>query len=167
MEKPWLNSEAIKFLSKYILENPNPKILEFGSGGSTIWFSQKTPSLTTIEHNKLWFDYVNQSLYKNKLCNPVDIRLIEQNYYKICDEFPDNFFDIILIDGINRVNCAQASIRILKPGGILMLDNAERPWYHKIYSMLNNWKFYKTSQMRSDLSGKTSKLRETNWWIKP
>lgn len=164
---PWLNDEAIEFLQNFIEQNPNAKILEFGSGGSTVWFSQRTKFLTSIEHNKEWFNFVNKSLLEDKNCNSVCMRLIEQNYYEVCSEFSDEYFDIILVDGVNRKKCIKASIRILKQGGVLMLDNAERPWYNKIYSMLNNWQIYKTLQVRTDLSGNATKLRQTNWWIKP
>lgn len=38
---PWLNEGAVEFLDKYLSEHPDAKILEFGSGASTIWIAKR------------------------------------------------------------------------------------------------------------------------------
>jgi predicted O-methyltransferase YrrM len=50
-------------------------------------------------------------------------------YVKQIDEFPDEYFDIILIDGRARPSCIKRSVSKVKPGGLLILDNSEREYY--------------------------------------
>jgi len=52
-----------------------------------------------------------------------------KNYASYIDNFPDNYFDIILIDGRSRPSCIFHSINKIKKGGLLILDNAEREYY--------------------------------------
>lgn len=165
-EIPWLTEEAISFLNVFLTNKPNIKILEFGSGGSTIWLSKKTKFLTSIEHNKDWYDLIKNFISTNIECNPVDYRLLEKPYYHVCNEFPDEYFDFILVDGHNRVLCIKNSIRILKKNGIIMLDNAERRSYKEVYSLLNNWEFHKTIQINPGIHNSYPN-KSTNWWIKP
>lgn len=164
---PWLTKEAIKFLEKFLNQKSDAKILEFGCGGSTIWFSKRTKNLISIEHNFAWYKKIKDYLNNHPECNKVDLRLIQENYYEVTNKFADNYFDLILIDGMQRVKCANASITKLKKGGILMLDNAERHSYKKIYELLKNWKFHKTIQDKPDSYDSFYENWQTNWWIKP
>jgi predicted O-methyltransferase YrrM len=166
--RPWLTEQAIEFIENLCRANSNLKILEFGSGGSTIWFAQRTNNLVSIEHNPKWYNLVSQvlenlspkqnSLITRKLLNP-------PAYYQICAEFPDNYFDLILIDAIERVNCATQAVRILKLGGVLMLDNCERPQYLPIYENLKTWSLTKTQQIV--MQNNQGITHYTDWWIKP
>ena len=165
--KPWITQEANNFLEIFLTKNKDAKILEFGSGASTIWFAKKTKNLVSIEHNKFWFNRVKQQLTHDPACNSSAFYLIKRPYYKIVASFPSNYFDLILVDGRDRVECINASVRILKSGGILMLDNAERPRYGSVYNKLKNWKLIKTGQIGPDEFGFNYPGWQTNWWIKP
>jgi predicted O-methyltransferase YrrM len=37
---------------------------------------------------------------------------------------PDDHIDFVLVDGITRQTCVRSSMGKLKPGGLLILDNA-------------------------------------------
>lgn len=50
-------------------------------------------------------------------------------YASSIDRFPDNHFDIVLVDGRARPSCLHHSISKVKRGGLLVLDNAERGYY--------------------------------------
>ena len=52
-----------------------------------------------------------------------------KNYASYIDNYPDNYFDIILVDGRSRPSCLYHSIHKVKRGGLLVLDNAEREYY--------------------------------------
>ena len=158
-ETPLLTQEAIEFLADLLEKKPDAKVLEFGSGGSTIWFSQRTKNLTSIEHTAKWHKIVKNNLKKNNSCNQVNFKLLSRPYHTICEEFPDNFFDIIIVDGRDRVKCVEASIRVLKPGGILMLNDAQTDKYKSVPKLLNNWNLQQTVS--------TSRPRHTYWWEKP
>lgn len=52
-----------------------------------------------------------------------------KDYASYIDKFPDNYFDIVLVDGRSRPSCIYHSINKVKKGGLLILDNAEREYY--------------------------------------
>ena len=56
-------------------------------------------------------------------------------------------FDLVLISGRDRVLCAAHAMRIVKPGGFIMLDNAECPEYTPIGpALLKEWDYRRTAQ---------------------
>ena len=162
---PWLTKDAIIFLTIFLKENPNAQILEFGSGASTIWFAKHTNFLTSIEHDEEWYHKVKSQLILDN-CYPVDYRLIEENYYIAPITFPNEHFDLILIDGQTRMKCINNSLPKLKKAGILMLDNAERHSYAKAYELLKDWQLFKSIQTEPEENDSYPE-KQTNWWLKP
>ena len=79
MEKPLLTEEFLLFINKLNIKNKT--YLEIGSGNSTIYFSKRFKNITSLEHNKNWFDKLNKKNLKN-----VSLRLYN----------PDNLPDILL-----------------------------------------------------------------------
>lgn len=165
-ELPWLTDQALDFLEEYLQKKNDLTMLEFGTGSSTLWFSSRVQRLVSIEHDIRWYPHVQEELARQGRTN-IDYRLVRSSYYNECDTFADNYFDLILVDGKDRVECVERCMRILKPGGILILDNAERPIYKPIYEMLNNWQFFKTVQVGTSRLGFEQENWQTNWWIKP
>ena len=121
------NSILESFLAK------NDVGLEFGSGRSTLWFAQKVSALTSIEHDPVWHNKVTKELALRDLRN-VDYLLVEKDvedekgqdaaYVRITEKFPKNSFDFILVDGAYRGSCALASLELVRPGGLLIIDDA-------------------------------------------
>src|SRR5437660_7893940 len=72
LEVPWFSYAAIDFLEKFL--RPNMTICEYGSGGSTLFFSQRAKSVYSIEDNQKWYDLVSQRL-KEKAVNNVTLKL--------------------------------------------------------------------------------------------
>ena len=165
--EPWLTEKSIQFLENFLQNHPNAKILEFGSGASTIWFAKRTSNLTSIEHSKTYFYQVREIIQNTPECNRVDYRNIKRPYYFVCNILPKEAFDLILVDGRERVQCITHSIKLLKPGGVMMLDNAERRRYWKSFELMSNWKTTITKQPKPDKFGFTYKNWTTQWWIKP
>lgn len=163
---PWLTEGAILFLEQYFQENQEAKVLEFGSGASTVWLSKKTSCLTSVEHDPRWHALV-QHACRVQGSTHVCIRLKQRPYYGICDEFPQEYFHLILIDGRDRVECIKHAIPKLKHGGILMLDNSERLYYQKGIELLKDWKLNFHTQITPDSCGFLYSGWTTSWWIKP
>lgn len=153
---PWLTFKAIDFLKKNL--NKNMKVFEYGGGSSTIFFSERVEELVTVEHNKEWFDNLKTILEKKEnikweghFIGPEKISLSEKlqtenpdhyfsedadysshsfkEYASYIDKYPDYYFDVVLVDGRARPSCLKHSINKVKKGGLLILDNAERPYY--------------------------------------
>jgi hypothetical protein len=51
-------------------------------------------------------------------------------YVRRIDSYPDESFDVILIDGRSRPSCIKHAICKLKVGGAIILDNADRERYN-------------------------------------
>lgn len=162
---PWLTQKSRQFLEEYLETLDNPKILEFGSGGSTIWFSQRTSNLISYEHSPHYFKIVKDYI-KDHGYNQVDIRYRKPPYFQEIANFPDNYFDLVLVDARDRLECCLFSLSKLKPGGILMLDNSERPELQELFVKLKNWPSITTYQPNPDEYGFTYEGWQTTWWKK-
>lgn len=141
--EPWLAPEVINFIKDFLAKASDPKILEFGAGCSTVFFTtMMLPSsqLISIEHSPIWFESVQNYLIAHEL--QADLRLVTNNYYEVCYQFPKNYFDLILLDGKDRMACLQA-VRdngILKPGGVVILDDAQmRAKYQVADDIMQAW----------------------------
>lgn len=165
---PRITDGAINFLEDFFEQRAEPdlRVLEFGSGASTLWFCHRTVNLVSIEHDPEWF-----SLVRAAAALSVDLRLLPLPYHQVCDEFPDGCFDLVLVDGLDidegrmRLACVESAIRLLPAGGILMFDNAQVPEYAPIYDILSGWAMTETIQRESRPSYRAG--NKTNWWIKP
>lgn len=129
-EDPWLTPLAIQFLSAWLQKTDRG--LEFGSGRSTLWFARRVASLTSIEHSPAWYERIRQALQAQGRQN-VDYRLIEDQgkdrspaYVAAAADFQDNSLDFVLVDGITRDACANASICKIRSDGLLIIDDVHR-----------------------------------------
>ena len=150
---PWITEDAISFLESFFDEHENPTVLEFGAGASTIWMAKRTNSLASVEHEEKWYQKVIGIINESSECNEVNLLLKKRPYYSVCDQFEDESFDLILVDGRNRKGCILHALSKLKPGGVLMLDNSERKYYHAVYPHMAGWKTVITHQTKPDSCG--------------
>ncbi len=122
---PWFTYPFIEFIEPRIRKDMI--ILEFGTGNSTLWWSSKVKRVKTCEHDRTWYQHmikkipVNVELYLRELEHP-------KGYFEFAAEYKE-FFDIIVIDGRERVNCILNSLGALKKDGIFIIDNSELEKY--------------------------------------
>lgn len=158
---PWIADGAIHFMDEYL--TVEMEVLEFGAGGSTAWLAKRCRHLTTIEHNPHWIDNVRPHVGPN--WTPLFKRL---PYHQLCDEWGDCSFDLILIDGKDRVDCAESAVRLIKPGGVLVLDNSNRSEYTPVGSRIcQGWVTQTAVNKTADNIGGTRAGCTTSWWRKP
>ena len=126
-DTPWLTQDAINLLSQLI--HSSDIGVEFGSGSSTEWFAKRCAHFTSIEHSEKWHGIVSRKLKDAHLTNKVDYRLCitEEEYTSQILNFDDKSLDFCLVDGKNRDKIAFESIKKIKNGGVLAIDNAN--WY--------------------------------------
>jgi len=125
-EAPWLVSSVVHFLEGWL--KPTDDIVEFGSGRSTLWFSQRVRSVLSVEHNKEWYESVQSRISARNISN---VKLIynsqtEEQYVSLVQEVYPDTADMILVDANYRDHCVLWALEHLRPGGILVLDNAAR-----------------------------------------
>lgn len=157
LQQPWITFLAMKWLEDRI--HPRFSVLEYGSGGSTLFFASRCRHVVTVEHDPSWAAAMRSAI--DSFGYRVDLRLVppELNqsiptipsqrfpdpgadfsaYVSVASEFPDDSFDVISIDGRARCACIAACRSKLKPGGMLMLDNSERADYSIAADLLDGW----------------------------
>jgi len=125
--EPWLTPQAIRFLEYWI--KPGDMMLEFGSGRSTIWFANRVNTLVSVEHDPDWYARVAELIKEKQIQNIIYVKKsIEGSpaeYTQVPKQFENNSLDLILIDGRLRDICANECLSKLKPGGLMILDNAD------------------------------------------
>ena len=181
-EYPWLVKDAVVFLDEF-LKDREATVLEFGAGCSTLWFSSRVKKIHSVEASLRWIHKIEKKVEGSPSDN---VRLIHRkgSCYDICDTFPDESFDLVLIDARDRVKCFNKSVRLIKPGGVLMLDNSERKRYWSALSdaltgsrlkrrgqcpykkILPTWESF--SATGPDYAGGFNYPGwETTWWVRP
>jgi predicted O-methyltransferase YrrM len=126
---PWFTYPAIEFLESLNLSSLN--VFEYGSGIGTLYWLKNSKSVTSVESDTLWYEKVNK-LAKLNSKNYL-LETTKSKYIKSIARF-NKKFDIVVIDGVYRYDCALQSIKYVKNNGVVILDNAE--WYPKTSKML-------------------------------
>lgn len=132
--------EEIQILDD-LIEKHQPEIcLEWGSGGSTIYFPNKHDCIkrwVSIEHDYTWVDALKSQMELNK---SVDLRHGTQEDGLYLNWAMDMKFDFILIDGIMRLECmAFASTYCMNPGAIVVLHDSGRAEYKDGYEFFDHY----------------------------
>jgi hypothetical protein len=132
---PWLTYSSINFLTGRLQKSFS--VFEYGSGNSTIWFSTYVNEIISIEHDKRWFDKLDNG-FKNIPNITYEYRdLATSSYQNEILNFT-NKFDIIVIDGRQRIACSLNSLKALKKDGVILWDNSDRDEYQKGYNYFLN-----------------------------
>ena len=118
---PWMSNAAIEKYSSLV--GDGIYVLELGAGHSTVWLAQKGCKVESYEHDKHWFKFVNDHLTSDQ----VNVHFVENYESEIC-KYPPNTFDIVVVDGINRIECMEEVLKhkVVKPGGWVLFDDSER-----------------------------------------
>lgn len=128
---PWLTRDAVRFLDLWL--KPTDVVFEWGSGRSTVWLARRVAKVISIERNSLWYATVKHLAARwQRTTERIDLLLVpvgagsDDQYARAIDRF-DQDFDLIVVDGDVRDACALNAIGKLKPGGLLLVDNAN--WF--------------------------------------
>lgn len=132
---PWIVPESLTELEKHV--QPDWRVFEWGSGGSTVYWARNCAHVTSIEHNSEWVERTTKLLRKFGCTDSAallyvrgqgtDHRTAFREYADVILDYPDEHFDLIFIDGeaSSRGWCLTNAIPKLKPGGWLLLDNSD------------------------------------------
>jgi hypothetical protein len=119
---PWYTFPAIDFLSQKQFKGRS--ILEFGSGNSTIWWGRRTDSVVALENDRKWCEKISGLVSAN-----VSLHYIADYGLQSADKvIGTNSFDIIVVDGFDRLKAAQIAVQRLAEHGAIIFDNAEGYW---------------------------------------
>lgn len=129
---PWLTYPAIEFLKKRVRKNMS--VFEYGCGESTYWWAGMVNEVISVEHDREWYEKIRKKLPKNVSLSYVKLDY-DGDYSKMVSKYA-NRFDIIVIDGRDRINCAMNALIALKPCGIIIWDNSDRIEYEEGFDFL-------------------------------
>lgn len=166
-ELPWITFRAIQWLLSYL--EPDMRAFEYGAGGSTLFLAKRVRELVSVEHDEMFHSVVADRLARQGIRNcrlvlsrperlsaqpapdvaygtasftsfePKHAGEWFEKYVKVIDEYPDEHFDLVMIDGRSRASCVRRAVRKVKPGGALLLDNSERPAYAVARRLLDGY----------------------------
>ncbi|MBD2187111.1 O-methyltransferase [Pseudanabaena mucicola] len=164
-ERPWITFAAIEFLENTLTKEM--KVFEYGVGGSTAFFIKRVKEVISVEHDPKWLEKVSEKIietgrknWKFYLEPPIEDELAMQklpsdpygyvssdenfrgksfkNYVRSIDQYPDEYFDIVLVDGRARPSCSMHALPKIKQNGFIVLDNSDREDYSCIHETLNS-----------------------------
>jgi hypothetical protein len=127
---PWYSYPATEYIKQ--LDFSDRIIFEYGSGNSTRFWAERCKRIVSVEDDKEWYDKIEGQLPAH-----AEYQLLEgrQEYVKSINNYPDGF-DLIIIDGSYRYECAVEAIGKLRDDGLIVLDNSD--WYEKTSELLRN-----------------------------
>jgi hypothetical protein len=122
---PWVTYSFIDFIESRI--NKQHTVFEFGSGNSTYFYAKYAGIVVSVEHDKHWYDKIVGRKPENS--EMIFSELIRGGDYSRMPAKLGEKFDIIIVDGRDRVNCCRQAIEALSPTGVIVLDDSEREHY--------------------------------------
>jgi hypothetical protein len=166
-DKPWFMPKAVRFLEKKIANID--RVFEYGSGTSSLWFAEHVTEYVAVENDKEWHEYVSEMLRKKQFINATVLYVPENkinsgfdwendwpyfnilqhppgkpeflNYMSTIDQYPDNYFDYIIIDGRERLGCLVHAISKLHDQGVIIFDDSARDTNQQVFEILGDWAY--------------------------
>jgi hypothetical protein len=132
---PWYTYPAIEYLRNFDFSKCD--VFEFGSGNSSLYWASRAKNVMSVEDNHGWYEIVN----KNHRSNLTVIYREEKLQYISALSEQKKSFDIIVIDGSHRFECAVHALKFLKKDGIILLDNSDRIEEHRSGKLLRECGF--------------------------
>jgi hypothetical protein len=122
-KQPWISFDASYVLAKHLTKDS--RVLEFGSGMSTIWYAKRAGHVRSVEDYRPWYEKVCLELQADDATN-VDYVFAESRESYTSAGLRGTEYDLIMVDGSHRSACIASAIPLLAARGILYLDNSDK-----------------------------------------
>ena len=118
---PWYTYPAVEFLRTLDLQNS--RVFEYGCGNSSIFLAQRVKEIYAVENDQDWAAEVKSAgiLNLNIITAPK-----KESYINAPRALGGNF-DVIVVDGRYRRECAIVASELVKDDGFIIFDNSD--WY--------------------------------------
>lgn len=153
---PWVTYSFIDFIKDRL--GKQHAVFEFGSGNSTYFYANYAGAVVSVEHDKEWFDKIEKSAAKPDNSELIFCELVRDGDYCRMPLKLNKKFDIVIVDGRDRVNCCKQSVEAITANGVVVLDDSERDEYkegvdfllsegfkHLLFSGISPGLFYRKS----------------------
>lgn len=148
---PWLAWHSLALLEEEVGKRCGGRVLEWGSGASTLWYFLHGVRPTAIEHDVAWFEACQKYLG-----GKADLRLVPvgDDYCRPAVNLAE--FSVIVIDGRERVACGRYIYEGIKHGTVVkgtlvVFDDSNRDRYRPVLRDLES-----TCSRHQSFSGPTS-----------
>lgn len=152
MKLPWWTYKSARAIEQHFLERkqyPGEETLafEWGSGASTIFLEAISDDVKSVEYDEKFYEVLKarvqkktRVIYQPPIRSEAPIygsrkkgfaQLDFRQYVDTIDNFDQQLFDIIVIDGRAREKCLEKAIEKIKPEGMIVFDDMLRPRYRK------------------------------------
>ncbi len=122
---PWLVYGAIDMLDGLI--QPTWSVFEYGSGSSTHWLAERASKIVTIEHDQAWAASMSAQTPANVRLEVVDLSdgcMYAESFARLGGKE-----EVVIIDGRDRVACAEVVVAAARNPQIIVFDNSDRDRY--------------------------------------
>jgi hypothetical protein len=139
---PWMVDSAVRDLDRRV--GAHPRVLEVGSGYSTLWWAHRAREVTSLEASSAWAADLREQLRAEALANVSLVEVSIANTLQALADFLDGSFDVVVVDcaeapGVSRLDVVKASERLVAAGGFLVLDDSDRNHLWPADSQLIGW----------------------------
>ena len=129
---PWVTYSFIDFIEPRL--NQNQTIFEYGAGNSTLYYCKKVKEVVSVENDKIWMEKLSENKPNNSTL--IYSELVYGGEYSMKSTTINKNFDLIIVDGRDRVNCCKNAIQALTSSGVIVLDDSERKQYSPAFDFL-------------------------------
>ncbi len=163
---PLYTYAAIYFVDSKLKNNMD--VFEYGSGYSTLWYASRVGNVVAVENNAIWSKRVLNLVEKNGFTN-VELLTVKNTR----DEYINSInttgrkYDLISIDGRNRLSCINVALKHLNSDGIVLFDDTQRVKYQSALSIFKDagfkrLDFYGLRPLESDMQMTSIYYRDDN-----
>lgn len=131
---PWYTYPAIEYFNQ--LDAKGLRVFEYGSGNSSLYWAHKGAEVWSVEHDSAWYE--SMGIRSAQLKGLFLQESPSQYASAIADAGGD--FDLIVIDGAWRNECAMTALAHLRPDGMIILDNSD--WYTDVSEYFKGQGFF-------------------------
>ena len=136
---PWMNYNVVSFLESRLTKDMS--LFEYGSGYSTLFYSNLVREVTSVETNVDWYNKMKKLIINNVHLIYLDLK--ENREYCEYISMANKKYDIIVIDGRDRNRCTENAINSLSEKGVIIFDDTSHADYAAGVKILVNHGFHK------------------------
>ena len=130
LDCPWWHVGATGSVAAFLKARPGARVFEFGSGASTAWLARRAQQVISVEHHVDWCARLRPLLTGFANASLLHRDLTEGRYVDAITELGGEF-DLIIVDGRQRIACLERAKPFLKRGGIILFDDSGRSRYRQ------------------------------------
>nr|WP_205692820.1 class I SAM-dependent methyltransferase [Cellulomonas sp. IC4_254] len=125
------------------------RVFEYGSGASSVWLARRAARVTSVEHHPGFAALVRDLARDAGVADRLELLEVaperstapvvpsgrrgeaglDYGRYVRAIDAVDGDLDLVVVDGRARGACLAAAARRLAPGGLVLLDDSQRPRY--------------------------------------